>query len=165
MEEKLDAVAEVRQWADRIPLHYEYTAGVAGEKFLRGLKEGRILAGYCPNCRETSLPPRIYCVNCYGAIAKFVRVDAAAKVAAVTSARGPGGQETAFAFVTFKGVRGGMIHRLLGKARVGSDVVPVFRPKKERTGSIDDIQGFGPRTRGRAATRTSRPRTTFSRAS
>jgi hypothetical protein len=140
MEEKLGSVAEVRQWADTIPFQYEYTAGVAGEKFLRGLIEGKILAGYCPACRELSLPARIYCVTCYGPIGKYVKVGPAGRVKAITKSGGEGAPT--FVYVTFEGARGGMIHRLLGRGRAGSKVVPRFRPRKERTGSILDIQGF-----------------------
>jgi len=142
MEERIESVADVRQWADIIPFQYEYTAGVAGEKFLRGLMDGKILAGYCPNCKESSLPARIYCVKCYGEITKLVKVGPVGKVRAVTSAgkQNTGGQT--FVFVTFDGVRGGIIHKLLGNARAGSEVVPRFKPRSERTGSILDIQGF-----------------------
>ena len=140
--ERLESVADVTQWADHIPLHYEYTAGIAGERFLRGLMEGRILAGYCPRCEECSLPPRIYCVNCYGEIRRYVKVGPVGKVSAVTSS-GQGSQdERSYVFVTFEGVRGGIIHRLLGRARSGTEVVARFRPRSERTGSILDIQGF-----------------------
>ena len=143
--ERLEDVAEVRQWSDVIPFHYEYTAGVAGEKFLRGLMEGKILAGYCPVCKEAFLPARIYCVVCYGEITKFVRVGPVGRVRALTrSGKGEGGGG-AFAFVTFDGVRGGMVHRLLGRARAGSEVVARFRPAMERTGSVLDIQGFEPK--------------------
>lgn len=140
--EKLDSVTGVRQWRDSIPFRYEYTAGVAGEKFLRGLKEGKILAGFCPACGERSLPLRMYCVRCYGEISRSVSVGREGTVIAAT--RGPDGG--AFVFVTFDGVRGGMTHRLLGKARPGSKVVARFRPRKEREGSIDDIQGFERKT-------------------
>ena len=60
-------------WVDSIPLHYEYTAGVAGEKFLRGLMAGKILASYCPSCKRAALPARMYCVDCYSQTSKFVR--------------------------------------------------------------------------------------------
>jgi hypothetical protein len=142
MSERLDSVTDVRQWRDSIPFHYEYTAGVAGERFLRGLKEGKILAGYCPACRETSLPLRMYCLGCYGEITKAVSVGRVGRARAVT--RNPEGG--AFVFVTFDGVKGGIIHRLLGKTRVGGEVVALFRPPKERKCSLDDIQGFGART-------------------
>ena len=142
IEERLGSVAEVMQWVDHIPLHYKYTAGVAGERFLRGLMEGRILAGYCPSCDEYSLPPRIYCVRCYGEITRFAKVGPVGKVSAVTTSSRGKSNEQSYVFVTFKGVRGGIVHRLLGKARAGTAVVPRFRPKSERTGSILDIQGF-----------------------
>ncbi len=142
IEERLGSVADVMQWHDHIPFQYEYTAGIAGEMFLRGLIEGRILAGYCPRCKEYSLPPRIYCVRCYGEIKKFVKAGPVGRVAAIsTTGRGGSGERT-YAFVTFKGVRGGIIHRLIGKARAGTEVVPRFRPRSERRGSILDIQGF-----------------------
>ena len=143
IEERIESVADVRQWTDTIPFQYEYTAGVAGEKFLRGLMDGKILAGYCRRCEESSLPARIYCVRCYGEITSYIEVEPIGKVRAITSA-GQVGSPT-FAFVTFKDVRGGLVHRLLDRARFGSEVVPKFRPKSERTGSILDLQGFGSR--------------------
>jgi uncharacterized OB-fold protein len=139
-EERLGSTSEVGHWKDTIPLHYEYTAGVAGERFLRGLMSGRILAGYCENCKETSLPARIYCVQCYGEIKKLVRVGPTGRVSAIARP-GKEGEQT-FVYVTFKGVRGGIIHRLLGRGKAGSEVVPRFLPKKQRKGSILDIQGF-----------------------
>jgi uncharacterized OB-fold protein len=138
MTERLDDVTKARQWVDAIPFHYEYTAGVAGEKFLRALMEGRILAGYCPNCRQAALPARIYCVDCYGETSKFVRAGPVGVVKALT--RSPDG--AAFAFVEFPGIKGGMLHRLIGSARAGSRVRTVFRPKRERTGAMSDILGF-----------------------
>jgi uncharacterized OB-fold protein len=140
IEERIGSVEDVRQWTDSIPFQYEYTAGVAGEKFLRGLMDGKILAGYCPNCKESSLPARIYCVKCYGGITSYVEMGPVGKVRAVTTAKK--GDGSTFVFVTFKGVRGGLVHRLLDGARAGSEVMPRFRPKAERTGSILDLQGF-----------------------
>lgn len=139
--EKLGSVSEVTQWSDSIPFRYEYTAGVAGEKFLRGLLAGKILGGYCPNCGETSLPARIYCVRCYGPITKFVKVGPTGRVRAISREKGPEGPRT-WVYVTFDGVRGGLIHRLIGKGRAGSRVAPRFRARAERTGSILDIEGF-----------------------
>ena len=142
IEERADSVAELSQWTDSIPFQYQYTAGVAGERFLRGLIDGRILAGYCPRCEEASLPARIYCVKCYGEITRYVRAGPAGRVAAITRKRGDEEGAQTFVYVEFKGVRGGMIHKLLGKGRAGSRVVPRFKPRRERTGSILDIQGF-----------------------
>jgi uncharacterized OB-fold protein len=134
--ERLDAASSVRAWRDKIPLHYEYTAGVAGEKFLRGLKEGRILAGRCGECGVTSLPLRMYCVDCYSEVVKSFRVAPVGVVRAVTR-----GAKT-FAYVEFEGVKGGLVNALIGPARVGSRVAVVFRPKSQRTGAISDVLGF-----------------------
>ncbi len=134
--ERLAAGSEVRAWEDTIPFHYEYTAGVAGEKFLRGLRDGKILAGLCPNCGLTSLPLRMYCVDCYTGVTKSVRVRPAGVVRALTR----GGRT--FAYVEFDGVKGGLVHSLIGSARVGSRVAVRFRPKRQRVGALSDILGF-----------------------
>jgi uncharacterized OB-fold protein len=142
MTERLDDVTEVRQWVDSIPLHYEYTAGVAGERFLRGLIGGKILAAYCPNCKQAALPARMYCLDCYGETTKFVRAGPVGVVKAVTRAKGAPGEPVAFAFIEFPNVKGGIVHRLIGGARAGSRVKAIFRPKRERTGAISDVLGF-----------------------
>ncbi|MDA4135873.1 MAG: cobalt transporter ApaG [Thaumarchaeota archaeon] len=142
MTERLDDVTEVRQWVDSIPFHYEYTAGVAGEKFLRGLIDGKILAAYCPNCKEAALPARMYCVDCYGETTKLIRVDQVGVVKAITRTGGGAGERVAFAFIEFPEVKGGIVHRLIGSARAGSRVKAKFRPKLERTGAISDVLGF-----------------------
>jgi hypothetical protein len=140
--ERLDDVMQVRQWVDVIPFHYEYTAGVAGEKFLRALMEGKILAGYCPNCQQAALPARMYCVDCYSPTTKLVRVGPIGVVKAVTRSVGASGETIAFAFIEFPGVKGGILHMLIGNARAGSKVRAKFRPKRERTGAISDLLGF-----------------------
>jgi uncharacterized OB-fold protein len=147
MRERIDSGTEIMRWNDGIPLHYEYTAGVAGEKFLRGLIAGKIIAGRCATCTDAFLPPRIYCPNCYTAVDEFVEVGPQGKVVALTkSLQGQKGERleapVTFGFIGFKGVRGGIVHRILGNARVGSTVVPQFKPEGERTGSILDMVGF-----------------------
>ena len=138
--ERVESVEGALRWKDSIPLHYEYTAGVAGEKALRALMKGSILAGRCDVCEETSLPPRIYCVNCYSPINKFVKVGTLGKVRALTQRPAEDGRS--FVFVSFEGVRGGLVHHLIGRARVGDRVRPRFRAKAKRKGSIDDLLGF-----------------------
>lgn len=140
--ERLDGSTQVKSWIDTIPLHYEYTAGVVGEKFLRGLMDGRILAGRCDACGTTALPARMYCVECYSPVEKLVRVGPAGVVRAVARRVDESGEPQAFAFVEFPGVRGGMVHRLIGRARSGSKVRPKFRSRAERKGAISDVLGF-----------------------
>jgi len=140
-------------WKDGIPLRYEYTAGAAGEAFLRGLKDGRIVASKCMTCGEVRLPPRTYCLECGGRTRVDVALDHSGRVVALSTAfrsrdggRLDAGSRTTFGFVTFEGVSGGLLHKLVreGKSgpRVGDPVWPLFAPQGERKGSILDLQGF-----------------------
>ena len=150
-------------WRDAIPLRYEYTAGSAGEKFLRGLVEGRIVASKCPRCGEVRLPPRSYCLQCYGRTRIDVDVLHHGRIAALSPARPSSGEAAlqpgekgAPGFVTFAGVSGGLLHRVLRaggrRPRVGDPVRAVFAPPAERKGAILDLRGFavgGARRRGK----------------
>ncbi len=51
-------------------------------------------------------------------------------------------QQVTFAYVTYDGVAGGILHRVIGRARVGSRVKPRFRKRGDRKGSILDLEGF-----------------------
>jgi uncharacterized OB-fold protein len=158
-------------WRDTIRLRYEYTAGIAGETFLRALKDGRILASKCARCGEVRIPPRIYCLECGGRTRIDVRVVHLGWVGAASTTigsarsrdeRGEKGVEgedrtttverpswdsrVTFGYVKFAGVSGGLVHRLLrtGKSvpQVGEEVGPIFVPPRDRKGSILDIEGF-----------------------
>lgn len=131
----------VLAWKDGIPLRYEYTVGVAGEAFLRGLKDGRILASKCTMCGEVRIPPRTYCLECGARTRIDVELLHLGRISALsTSAR------KAFGFVAFAGVSGGIVHRLLYEGRLqprmGDPVAPVFAPPGRRAGSILDLVGF-----------------------
>ena len=45
------------------PIHvdYQFTAGLAQSRFLKGMSEGRILGQRCPRCRKVYVPPRGSC--------------------------------------------------------------------------------------------------------
>jgi hypothetical protein len=45
-------------------LEYQYSAGVATSRFLRGIGQGRILGQRCPSCRKVYVPPRGSCPRC-----------------------------------------------------------------------------------------------------
>ena len=140
-------------WKDRIPLRYEYTAGVAGEAFLRALALGRIVASKCATCGDVRVPPRTYCLECQGRTRIDVELFQSGGIAALSTVRLAGdGTElkvrsrTTFGFVTFEGVSGGLVHRILSEGRreprVGDPVMPLFLPGEKRKGSILDLKGF-----------------------
>jgi hypothetical protein len=53
--------APVTTVATPIRVEYEYTAGLAQSRFLRGIAEGRILGQRCPKCHKVYVPPRGSC--------------------------------------------------------------------------------------------------------
>ena len=146
--ERITSTGELRAWTDKIPFRYEYTAGVAGERFLRGIKEGRILAGRCARCGRRYVPPKSYCVECFLPISDFVELSPRGTVAAVTESwvdfQGKRLETpSTIAFVVFRGAVGGIIQRAEGKSlRIGSAVEPRFAPAASRTGALSDIECF-----------------------
>ena len=148
--ERISDVGKLRGWKDSLPLHYEYTAGVAGERFLRGLQRGKILAARCKECGKRYLPPKAYCVDCFVPIDEYLEVGPKGKVAGLTNSHQDfHGRKIAtsrvFAFVTFKGVTGGLIHYGGEGLKVGSEVTARFRPAGERKGTLLDIEMFATR--------------------
>lgn len=146
--ERITSTDELRSWTDKIPLRYEYTAGVAGEKFLQGLRKGKLLAGRCDRCGKKYVPPKSYCIDCFRAITEFEPIGPRGTVAALTESWVDfGGKRTkspsTFAFVSFKGAEGGIVQRVEGKGlRIGSAVEPRFVPESARKGSLADIEKF-----------------------
>jgi|SRR5712692_3049020 len=148
IKERLTSASAARRWEDKIPLHYEYTAGVAGERFLRGLIEGKILGGRCESCKVTHLPPKMYCTDCFREITSYEDVGLKGRVAALSEAYidflGERVQNPYLVgFVNFPNTKGGIIQRITGnKPKIGSSVHARFKPRASRTGAITDIVSF-----------------------
>ena len=148
IKERLTSIRDARMWEGKIPFHYEYTAGVAGESFLRGLIDGKIFGARCESCGITYLPPKMYCTNCFREIASLRDLGLKGRIAALTEAYidfagGRVEKPYLLAFVTFADAKGGLIQRVTGrKPRIGSRVVARFKPRKSRTGAISDILSF-----------------------
>ena len=151
--ERTTDARRLRHWDGNLEADYIYTSGVAGERFFRALRdEGRLLAARCTACGFDYLPPRIFCEDCFAELTDFVEVPRDGKVAAVTVAHldrfgAPLLTPEAWAFVTFDGIRGGLVHRLLvppDRAKAGLSVRPRLKAKGARVGAITDIEGFEP---------------------
>jgi uncharacterized OB-fold protein len=146
--ERIGSMDQIKQWMDGIPLRYEYTAGVAGQRFLQKIKEGKLEGAKCENCGETYLPLKMYCLKCFLEIRRFVEIEHHGRIAAVSTiyfdqACNKLEKPVHFAYVTFGDVKGGVLHRVIsGRPKIGSKVVIVFKPQKERVGSMLDIEGF-----------------------
>jgi len=142
-----------RHWEGDIEADYIYTSGIAGERFFVALRDdGRLVAVRCDACDLAYLPPRMFCERCFSELTTYVDVPREGRVAAVTIARIDRSGEylatpEAWAFVTFKGIHGGLVHRLLidpERARAGMAVRVKVKPRDARVGAITDIEGFEP---------------------
>ncbi|TMI66640.1 Zn-ribbon domain-containing OB-fold protein [Candidatus Bathyarchaeota archaeon] len=152
--EKIVKSEDAKHWADSIPLEFHYTAGVAGEEFLRELKDnGRLIASKCPKCKNSYVPARMYCATCFletkdrhnitsqGVVYSFAVVD-----------RDRSGKKlpkpAVIALVKFEGIKGGIVHLLdvesSKDAAIGMKVSLVLKDRSERVGSLLDILGFRP---------------------
>ncbi len=153
MDEKITSETKLGVLQDHIPLQYKYTAGVAGDRFLQLLKQGKIQASRCEKCNKLYLPPKIFCKECFSQLNEWKDVpEDSAYLYSFTLVKkkkeGEDGGEAAkeiIALVKFDGVEGGILGRLKSsrdEPRLGMRVRPVFRQKNDRKGDLSDIEYF-----------------------
>ncbi|MHB1909357.1 MAG: Zn-ribbon domain-containing OB-fold protein [Nitrososphaerales archaeon] len=141
--EKIASEAKLGVTKDHIPLQYTYTAGVAGERFLQLLRQGKLQASYCKNCNKLFLPPKIFCKDCFTQLNEWrdVKEDEGI-VYSFTVLKNDQGKEETVALVKYDGVEGGILSRLKSskdEPRIGMKVKPVFKSKEDRKGDLSDI--------------------------
>ena len=144
---------------------YLFSAGQAQSKFLKGLKEGKILGVRCPVCGRVYVPPRAYCEYCHAPTSEWVELPGTGEIhtavisyiatdrsrlekpeiVGVIKLDAPGYKEGQYEFA-------GLFHRICGVtpeqvingSAIGLRVRPRWRPPEERTGSVNDIECFEP---------------------
>lgn len=123
----------------KIPVTNLYTAGIAGEAFLRALKErGEILGSPCGACGIVYVPARLFCERCFAELKEQRPVGPEGVVESFTVC----GDQTAL-LVRLDGAGTLLMHRLLGTpVAIGARVRAELLPRAKRTGSILDIRGF-----------------------
>jgi len=141
--ERLANNKEMREWSDHIPLSWKYSAGVAGDRFLQLLKQGKIQASTCKKCSRMFLPPKIYCKECFVETREWREIPGdSGYLYTYTEVVKDRGMEV-IALVKFDGVDGGLIGRLqVERPRIGMKVKAVFKPKDQRKGELADIEYF-----------------------
>jgi uncharacterized protein len=149
--EKISQPLHARHWTDSIPLEYHYTAGVAGEKFRRELKEnGRFLAAKCAKCKNSYVPARMFCPTCFVEIKETRTLEEPGYIYSYTTVgrnrNGEPSEQITLALVKFEGVKGGIVHRLdenaAGQVSFGMKVAPLLKNKEDRTGALTDVISF-----------------------
>ncbi|MBN1163593.1 MAG: Zn-ribbon domain-containing OB-fold protein [Candidatus Krumholzibacteriota bacterium] len=139
-------------------LKYAWDNGVAIGRYLAGLKEGRIIARICYQCKRIMLPPRMFCELCFRPTDEWMEVKdtgtintfSIAQVNWDASRRGKDEPPLLPAVIEIDGASPGMgIMHMLGEVepdqiKVGMKVRAVWKPREERTGAITDILYFKP---------------------
>lgn len=142
-----------KHWYGDMEASYLYSTGIAGDRFFTTLRDkGKIMGAKCPKCKKTILPPRMYCEICYSEMGDWVDVGKEGRVDTFSVARvGIGGElleePVVFGLIRFPKVNGGLVHIIAAKpekVKIGMRVKAKLRPKKDRTGSILDIENFRP---------------------
>jgi uncharacterized OB-fold protein len=152
--ERIGKVGDAKVWYDDIPIESEYTVGIAGEQFLRALKDRGVITGtLCPNCDLTYVPPSMYCERCFSELDQWVEVAPTGVVETFTVLTRslddqPLDELQVLALIRLEGVHGGLVHRLgeiaPEEVEIGMAVEAVLKPAGERQGSILDIKHFRP---------------------
>lgn len=149
--EKISNPLNMRHWLGDMEADYVYTLGVAGERFFKELKRGRIVGAKCGKCGLIYVPPKMYCEECFTELKDWIDVGKKGEVYTFTIATidvdgKKLGKPEIYALVKFHGTHGGLIHRIAGTdtVTIGMRVQAVFQPISKRKASINDIACFKP---------------------
>lgn len=145
-----DPVEEIRT---PIRLEYDYVAGRATSRFLRGLATGRILGQRCVECGKVYVPPRGACPRCGAATEEEVEVSDRGTVTTFCIVNLPfQGQRIKTPYVCatilLDGADIGLFHLIqevpAEEVRMGMRVEAVWVPPEERGPSLESILHFRP---------------------
>ncbi len=152
LKEKITDTAHLRAWEGTIGIRFQYTAGVAGQRFFDVLRtRGRFAVTRCPECGTTYLPPRVYCPRDFQDLShRWGEVDARGTVHSFTVLHRDLDDQALprpllVGFVQVEGTDGGLLVPLdldPAAVRIGQRVEAVLRPQKQRRGTIQDIVSF-----------------------
>ncbi len=152
--EKVDKLHQAVAWQGDIPITSRYTAGIAGERFFREIKDkGRFLGTHCEACDLTYVPATMFCERCFAELDLWIEVPNRGWVFTYTVLHRdlddkPLDPPAILAYVKLEGTDGGLVH-YMGEIDpenlcIGMEVEAVFKDAAEREGSILDIEYFRP---------------------
>jgi uncharacterized OB-fold protein len=133
-----------------LPVRFRYTPGVGNTAFLEALADrGALLGSRCASCEVTYLPARIFCERCFAELDADTECGPEGTLESWTVARiGFDGEplevSVPLGLVRLDGADTVLLHRLVGvpDPAIGMRVRTILYGA--RTGSIRDLEGFGP---------------------
>jgi len=140
---------------DEPNIRYAWDTGIAIGRFLAELKKGRLVGRQCHRCRRTMVPPRMFCEQCFRPTDRWVVLADSGRVNtySISYIRWDASrvkEPTIPAVIEIDGASKGMgIMHFLGEVKpedvqVGMRVKAVWKPPRQREGSILDIRYFRP---------------------
>jgi uncharacterized OB-fold protein len=136
-------------------LRYAWDKGQAIGRYLAELKEGRLIARACRKCERIMIPPRMFCERCFRPTDEWVYVKDSGKILTfslcyvswdVRRLRQP--QIPAVIEIDGASQDMGILHLVKkvtpNQVRIGMAVRAVWKPKRERKGSVTDIAYWEP---------------------
>ena len=151
---KVDKLHKAIAWKGDMPITSRYTAGIAGERFFREIKDhARIVGTRCGECDLTYVPAMMFCERCFAELDEWVEVPSQGTVFTYTVLHRDLDETrldppAALAYVKLEGADGGLVHYLdetdPTAVYIGMPVEAVFKDVAEREGSILDIKYFRP---------------------
>jgi len=140
---------------DEPNIRYAWDTGIAIGRFLAELKKGRLVGRQCHRCRRTMVPPRMFCEQCFRPTDRWVVLADSGRVNtySISYIRWDASrvkEPTIPAVIEIDGASKGMgIMHFLGDVKpedvqVGMRVKAVWKPARQREGSILDIRYFRP---------------------
>lgn len=152
--EKVDKMHQAIAWQGDMPITSRYTAGIAGERFFRAIKdEARILGTRCDSCDLIYVPATMFCERCFTQLDEWVEVSSTGHLFTFTVLLRDLEDRVleepqVLAYVKLDGCDGGLVHYLgeidMKELYIGLEVEAVFKEAAEREGSILDIKYFRP---------------------
>ncbi|HSJ54604.1 MAG TPA: Zn-ribbon domain-containing OB-fold protein [Anaerolineae bacterium] len=151
---KVDKLHEAVAWEGDIPIRSRYTAGVAGERFFREIKDnGRFMGTHCEVCDLLYVPAVMYCEPCFSELSEWIEVPSQGTVFTYTVLYRDLENRlldppAVLAYVKLYGTDGGLVHYLGDvdpeEVEIGMEVEAVFKDPAERQGTILDVVYFRP---------------------
>ena len=149
--DQITNTTDISYFEGAIPVNYQYTLGVAGDRFFRTLmKKGDFIASQCSECGRRNIYPTTYCEACFAEISEFASVGLQGELYSFTACTKnfegkPHKKPHLIGLIRFEGVEGGIVHRLNidpAELTVGIKVKAKLKPASKREGSVDDILYF-----------------------
>jgi len=143
----------VERWKPKV--RYAWSVGTAMSRFLKELKNGRIIARKCHKCGRILVPPRMFCELCFRPTDEWVYVKDTGiintySISYLAADASRLKEPIIIGVIELDGASKGVgIFHHLGEVKkenikFGMKVKAVWKPPEERTGAITDIKYFKP---------------------